>query len=64
MLPTAAGRFYVSELWSLSVASSGLALASAFLGLLLSCHLDLPSGPAIIFVAGWSISRLSSSGTR
>src|SRR5919108_245536 len=39
MLPAAAARFWVRELWSLSAASSGLALASAFLGLLLSYHL-------------------------
>jgi len=29
-----------------------LAFASGFLGLLLSFHLDLPSGPAIVLVAG------------
>ena len=29
-----------------------MALASGFLGLLLSYHLDLPSGPAIVLVAG------------
>jgi zinc/manganese transport system permease protein len=52
MLPAAAARFWVRELWSLSATSSGLALASAFLGLLLSYHLDLPSGPAIVLVAG------------
>jgi zinc/manganese transport system permease protein len=52
MLPAAAARFWVRELWSLSATSSGLALASGFLGLLLSYHLDLPSGPAIVLVAG------------
>jgi zinc/manganese transport system permease protein len=54
MLPAAAARFWVRELWALSAASSGLALASAFLGLLLSYHLDLPSGPAIVLVAGFT----------
>jgi zinc/manganese transport system permease protein len=52
MLPAAAARFWARELWSLSASSSALALASAFLGLLLSYHLGLPSGPAIILVAG------------
>jgi len=52
MLPAAAARFWVRELWSLSAASSVLALGSGFLGLLLSYHLDLPSGPAIVLVAG------------
>jgi len=52
MLPAAAARFWVRELWALNAASSALSLASAFLGLLLSYYLDLPSGPAIILVAG------------
>ena len=52
MLPAAAARFWVRELWALSAASSALALGSGFLGLLLSYHLDLPSGPAIVLVAG------------
>ncbi|MBV8133967.1 MAG: metal ABC transporter permease [Alphaproteobacteria bacterium] len=52
MLPAAGARFWVRELWSLSAASSASALGSSFLGLLLSYHLDLPSGPAIILVAG------------
>ena len=52
MLPAAAARFWVRELWSLSTTSTALALASAFLGLLLSFHLDVPSGPAIVLVAG------------
>ena len=54
MLPAAAARFWVRELWLLGATSSTLALASAFFGLLLSYHLDLPSGPAIILVAGLS----------
>jgi zinc/manganese transport system permease protein len=52
MLPAAAARFWARELWTLSAASSALALASGFLGLLLSFHLDLPSGPSIVLVAG------------
>jgi zinc/manganese transport system permease protein len=52
MLPAAAARFWVRELWSLSAASSALALASGLVGLLLSYHLDIPSGPAIVLVAG------------
>jgi zinc/manganese transport system permease protein len=52
MLPAAAARFWVRELWSLSAASSGLALASGLVGLLVSYHLDMPSGPAIVLVAG------------
>ena len=52
MLPAAAARFWVRELWSLSAASGALALGSGFVGLLVSYHLDLPSGPAIVLVAG------------
>jgi zinc/manganese transport system permease protein len=52
MLPAAAARFWARELWTLSAASTALAFASGFLGLLLSFHLDLPSGPAIVLVAG------------
>jgi zinc/manganese transport system permease protein len=52
MLPAAAARFWVRELWTLSAASSALAFGSGFLGLLLSYHLDLPSGPSIVLVAG------------
>ncbi|HEX3415291.1 MAG TPA: metal ABC transporter permease [Stellaceae bacterium] len=54
MLPAAAARFWVRELWTLSAASSALAFASGFLGLLLSYHLDLPSGPSIVLVAGFA----------
>jgi len=52
MLPAAAARFWVRELWALGAGSSALALGSGFLGLLLSYHLDLPSGPSIVLVAG------------
>ena len=52
MLPAAAARFWVREFWSLSAVSTALALSSGFFGLLLSYHLDLPSGPAIVLVAG------------
>src|SRR5271165_2293729 len=52
MLPAAAARFWVRQLWSLSAVSSALGFGSGFLGLLLSYHLDLPSGPSIVLVAG------------
>jgi zinc/manganese transport system permease protein len=52
MLPAAAARFWARELWSLSAVGMALALGSGFFGLLLSYHLDAPSGPAIVLVAG------------
>ncbi len=52
MLPAAAARFWVRELWALAALASGLALVSGYLGLLLSYHGALPSGPAIVLTAG------------
>ncbi len=52
MLPAAAARFWASEVATLAVTSSAIALAAGYTGLLLSYHADLPSGPAIVLVAG------------
>lgn len=52
MLPAAAARFWASEVATLAAASSAIAFASSYAGLLLSYHANLPSGPAIILVAG------------
>ncbi len=52
MLPAAAARFWVIEVWSLAALSIIIAFASGWIGLLVSYHLDLPSGPAIILTAG------------
>ena len=52
MLPVAAARFWASEVATLAVTSSAIALAAGYTGLLLSYHADLPSGPAIVLVAG------------
>jgi zinc/manganese transport system permease protein len=54
MLPAAAARLWAHEVWSLSLVATGLAFLSGIAGLLLSFHLNLPSGPAIILVAGIS----------
>ncbi len=52
MLPAAAARFWAGEVATLAATSSVIAFASGYAGLLLSYHADLPSGPAIILVAG------------
>jgi zinc/manganese transport system permease protein len=52
MLPAATARFWVADVWSLSLVSSLFAFLSGWIGLLLSFHFDLPSGPAIVLVAG------------
>jgi zinc/manganese transport system permease protein len=52
MLPAAAARFWARELWSLAVVAAGLGIVSGVLGLLLSYHANLPSGPAIVLTCG------------
>jgi zinc/manganese transport system permease protein len=52
MLPAAAARFWVAQVWSLFLVAASIAFVSGYAGLLLSYHLNLPSGPAIILVAG------------
>jgi zinc/manganese transport system permease protein len=52
MLPAASARLWVREVWSLALVAAGLAFASGYLGLVASYGLNLPSGPAIVLVAG------------
>jgi len=52
MLPAAAARFWVSQVTTLAATSSTIAFGAGYAGLLLSYHANLPSGPAIILVAG------------
>jgi zinc/manganese transport system permease protein len=52
MLPAAAARFWSGAVWSLATVSALIALVSGYVGLLLSFHVDLPSGPCIVLTAG------------
>ncbi|WP_029010520.1 metal ABC transporter permease [Azospirillum halopraeferens] len=52
MLPAAAARFWAEQVWTLALVAVVLAAASGWGGLLLSYHFNLPSGPAIVLVAG------------
>lgn len=52
MLPPAAARFWVRSLEAVVGLAALVGMASAYAGLLLSYHLSVPSGPAIILVAG------------
>lgn len=52
MLPAAAARFWVREVWSMALVASGIGFVSGWLGLVVSYHVEVPSGPAIILVAG------------
>ena len=52
ILPAAAARFWATSVGSLVLLAVAVAIFSSLLGLLLSFHYSLPSGPAIILVAG------------
>jgi len=52
MLPAAAARFWARDTTRMIVVSVLVAMLSGYAGLLLSYHSGLPSGPAIILVAG------------
>lgn len=52
ILPAAAARFWASGIAGLIVVAALIAILSSITGLLLSFHYSLPSGPAIILVAG------------
>ena len=52
MLPATAARFWAQEVWSLAAVSALIAVACGAGGLLLSYHLNLPSGPSIVLLAG------------
>lgn len=52
MLPAIAARFWAHDLWVLFGVSVIGALLSGLVGLLLSYHLDWPSGPSVVLVAG------------
>lgn len=52
MLPAAAARFWTRSIAPLIAVAILLALASGYLGLVMSFSFDLPSGPAIVLTAG------------
>ncbi len=52
ILPAAAARFWATSIGGLIATAIVVALLSSLCGLLLSYHYSLPSGPAIILVAG------------
>jgi zinc/manganese transport system permease protein len=61
MLPAVASRHWARSVGGMAYASAGIAIFSSAMGLLLSYHLDLPSGPAIVLVAGgaWIVSLVA-----
>lgn len=52
ILPAAAARFWAAGIGGLITVAAAIAALSSAAGLLLSFHYSLPSGPAIILVAG------------
>ena len=52
MLPAAAARLWARQLWSLMALSVAFGIVAGYCGLTLSFHVDVPSGPAIVLVAG------------
>ncbi|MEM6596057.1 MAG: metal ABC transporter permease [Pseudomonadota bacterium] len=52
ILPAAAARFWTNGIGGLIAGAGAIAVLSSIAGLLLSYHFSLPSGPAIILVAG------------
>ena len=60
MLPAIAARHWARQVSGMAYAAVGIAVASSFAGLVLSYHADVPSGPAIVLIAGaaWAVSVL------
>ncbi len=52
MLPAVSVRFWIRDIGPACMLASGLATLSGVVGLLLSYHFSLPSGPAIVLTAG------------
>lgn len=52
ILPAAAARFWTGSIGGLLIGAAAVAAISSVTGLLLSYHYSLPTGPAIILVAG------------
>lgn len=52
MLPAISARFWAVELTGVILVATGIGVASSVAGLILSYHLEAPSGPAIILCAG------------
>jgi zinc/manganese transport system permease protein len=52
MLPAAAARFWASELDGMIVAATVTAILSSLIGLIVSYHSGLPTGPVIILATG------------
>jgi zinc/manganese transport system permease protein len=52
MLPAATARFWTRDITGMILISTAVGVVSGYVGLLLSFHTSVPSGPAVILVAG------------
>jgi zinc/manganese transport system permease protein len=52
MLPAATGRFWARDITMMIAVAAACGAVSGYAGLLISFHTGVPSGPAIILVAG------------
>ena len=52
MLPAVTSRFWARDITTMIMVAVGCAIVSGYVGLLISYHANLPSGPAVILVAG------------
>lgn len=52
MLPAASARFWVASLPAMAAVAAGFGMLGGVAGLLLSYHVELPSGPSIVLVCG------------
>jgi len=61
MLPAVAARHWARGVGGMVYASVGIAALASLAGLLLSFHLDVPTGPAVVLSAGlaWAVSVLA-----
>jgi zinc/manganese transport system permease protein len=51
MLPALAARFWSDDVSRIVIVATGLAVASSYVGLLISFHVEIASGPAIVLTA-------------
>ena len=51
LLPAVAASFWSREVWSMTMIAAPMAFASGAIGLLLSFHVGLPSGPTIVLIS-------------
>src|SRR4051812_47887070 len=52
MLPAAIGRFWARDITAMICIAVGSGMVSGYVGLVLSYHTGVPSGPAVILIAG------------